>query len=234
MLNTAMILAAGMGSRMGALTETRPKPLLEVKGRAIIDRLLDHLAVAGVGRAVINLHHGARLLRQHLDSRIDLVIEFSDESDRLLNTGGGVAKALPLLGNGPFFVINGDVMWLDGMGNTLQALAARFQPEKISALLLMQPTVGAVGYVGVGDFGMLPDGQLYRRPEVEVAPFIHTGIQILTPALFLDCPKAPFSLNRIYDLAADQGRLYGLRHEGQWMELNRPEGLAAAERALED
>jgi MurNAc alpha-1-phosphate uridylyltransferase len=125
-------------------------------------------------------------------------------------------------------------MWLDGMGNTLQALAARFQPKKISAWLLMQPTVGAGGYGGVGDFGMLPDGQLYRRPEVEVAPFIHTGIQILTPALFLDCPKAPFSLNRIYDLAADQGRLYGLRHEGRWMELNRPEGLAAAERALED
>jgi N-acetyl-alpha-D-muramate 1-phosphate uridylyltransferase len=233
MLNTAMILAAGLGSRMGALTETRPKPLLEVGGRAIIDRVLDHLVDAGVRRAVVNLHHGAALLRQHLNRRKDLTIEFSDESDGLMNTGGGVAKALPLLGAGPFFVINGDVMWLNGMRNTLAALAARFQPEQISALLLMQPTVGAVGYGGVGDFGMLPDGRLYRRPENEVAPFIHAGIQILAPSLFLDCPKAPFSLNRIYDQAAGQGRLYGLRHEGQWMELNRPEGLAAAESALE-
>ncbi len=233
MPNTAMILAAGLGSRMGALTESRPKPLLEVAGRAIIDRVLDRLVDADVGRAVVNLHHGAELLRQHLNSRTDLVIEFSDERDALLNTGGGVAKALPLLGEEPFFVINGDVMWLDGMSNTLAALAARFQPEEISALLLMQPTVGAVGYGGVGDFCMLPDGQLNRRPEIEVAPFIHAGIQILSPDLFLNCPREPFSLNLIYDLAADQGRLYGLRHEGQWMELNRPEGLAAAERALE-
>ena len=118
MLNTAMILAAGLGSRMGALTETRPKPLLEVGGRAIIDRVLDHLVDAGVRRAVVNLHHGAALLRQHLNRRKDLTIEFSDESDGLMNTGGGVAKALPLLGAGPFFVINGDVMWLNGMRNT--------------------------------------------------------------------------------------------------------------------
>ncbi len=232
MPKTAMVLAAGLGSRMGGLTETRPKPLLQVGGRAIIDRVLDRLAAAGVGRVVVNLHHHADLLRQHLNGRTEPAIEFSDESGRLMNTGGGVAKALPLLGQEPFFVINGDVMWFDGMGNSLNGLAARFRPDSMSALLLMQPTVGAVGYGGIGDFGMRPDGRLFRRPEGEVVPFIHAGVQILAPALFADCPKEPFSLNLIYDRAAEAEHLFGLRHEGQWMELNRPEGLAAAERAL--
>ncbi|MDP6872254.1 MAG: nucleotidyltransferase family protein [Alphaproteobacteria bacterium] len=232
MPKTAMVLAAGLGSRMGGLTETRPKPLLQVGGRAIIDRVLDRLAAAGVGRVVVNLHHHADLLRQHLSNRSEPAIEFSDESDRLMNTGGGVAKALPLLGAEPFFVINGDVIWFDGMGNSLHDLALRFQPDSMSALLLMQPTVGAVGYGGIGDFGMRPDGRLFRRPEREVVPFIHAGVQILAPALFTDCPRGPFSLNLVYDRAAEQKRLFGLRHEGQWMELNRPEGLIAAEQAL--
>jgi len=227
-----MILAAGRGSRMGALTKALPKPLLQVGGRAIIDRVLDHLVEAGIGRAVINLHHGAALLRQHLSGRDDLTLQFSDESDELLDTGGGVADALPLLGKAPFYVINGDVLWLDGISNSLHALAARFVPAQMDALLLLQPTVGAIGYNGMGDFAMLADGLLYRRPEREVVPFIHTGVQILRPELFKDCPRGPFSLNRLYDQAVALDRLFGLRHEGEWMELNRPAGLAAAAQAL--
>jgi MurNAc alpha-1-phosphate uridylyltransferase len=229
---TAMILAAGLGRRMGALTISQPKPLLQVGGRAIIDWILDRLCEAGIERAVINLHHGGGLLRGHLAGRAEPVVEFSNERDGLLETGGGVAKALPLLGERPFFVINGDVLWFDDIGSSLHGLAARFHPGDMDALLLMQPTVGAIGYDGVGDYAMLPDGQLRRRAETEVVPFIHTGIQILKPNLFKDCPAGPFSLNYIYDLAAGRHGLFGLRHEGEWMELNRPAGLAAAERAL--
>ena len=217
---------------MGALTEALPKPMIQVGGRAIIDRVLDRLVETGVGRAVINLHHGAALLREHLSGREDLALQFCEESGGLLDTGGGVANALPLLGERPFYVINGDVLWFDGIGNSLHALAARFLPARMDALLLMQPTVGATGYNGVGDFVMLADGRLYRRPEREVVPFIHTGVQILRPELFQGCPKGPFSLNHIYDRAAALDRLFGLRHEGEWMELNRPEGLAAAAQAL--
>ena len=239
-----MILAAGLGRRMGTLTAGRPKPLLRVGGRAIIDWALDRLCAVGVEHVVINLHHEADLLRQHLLQRTDLAadltgtlkgelkIEFSDESSALLETGGGVAKALPMLGERPFFVVNGDVLWFDDIGNSLDGLAARFSPETMDALLLMHPTVGAIGYNGVGDYTMLPDGQLSRRPEAQVAPFIHMGVQILKPGLFKDSPTGAFSLNYIYDRAAEQNRLFGLRHEGEWMELNRPEGLAAAEQAL--
>ena len=149
-----------------------------------------------------------------------------------MDTGGGVAKALPLLGETPFFVINGDVMWFDHMGNALQDMAARFDSQNMDALLLMHPTVSAIGYGGIGDYAMSPDGRLRRRVEGEVAPFIHAGIQILKPGLFKDCPTGPFSLNLIYDRTEEQERLFGMRHDGEWMELNRPEGLAAAERAL--
>ena len=227
-----MILAAGLGRRMGALTQSRPKPLLQVAGRAIIDWALDHLVKAGVQHAVVNLHHEADALSRHLQQRTDLDIILSDERAALLETGGGVAKALPLLGAQPFFVVNGDVLWFDDISSTLHAVAARFDPAAMDALLLMQPTVGAVGYNGIGDFTMLGDGRIHRRPQGTVAPFIHSGIQILKPGLFEGCPEGRFSLNVIYDRAANRDRLFGLRHAGQWMELNRPEGLAAAERAL--
>ena len=229
-----MILAAGRGRRMGVLTTALPKPLLRVGGRAIIDRVLDRLVESGVGRAVINLHYEGDLLREHLSGRDDLSLQFSYESDGLLDTGGGVAKALPLLGTRPFYVFIGDVLWFDAVGNSLHALAARFSSTPVDALLLLQPTVGATGYGGIGDFCMLADGQLFRRPEREVAPFIHTGVQILRPSLFKKYPKGPFSLNYIYNKAARQNRLFGLRHEGQWIELNRPQGLAAAAQALQE
>lgn len=227
-----MILAAGFGRRMGTLTEAKPKPLLLAGGRPIIDWILDRLCEAGVERAVVNLHYEADLLRRHLQDRTNPYIDFSDETASLLDTGGGVAKALPLLGDTPFFVINGDVLWFDDMDSSLIALARRFLPDSMDALLLLQPTIGAIGYKGIGDYTMLGDGYLQRRTEGTVAPFIHSGIQILKPGLFKKCPEGPFSLNFMYDRAEERKRLFGLRHEGRWVELNHPEGLAAAEKAL--
>ena len=206
--------------------------MLLAGGRPIIDWVLDRLCEAGVERAVVNLHYEANLMRSHLQGRTNPYIDFSDETELLLDTGGGVAKALPMLGDTAFFVINGDVLWFDDMDNSLLALARRFLPNSMDALLLLQPTVGAIGYNGVGDYMMLSDGQLRRRPDGAVAPFIHSGIQILKPDLFKECPVGPFSLNLIYDQAEEQKRLFGLRHEGQWVELNHPEGLAAADKAL--
>ena len=227
-----MILAAGKGTRMGSLTDVLPKPLLKIGGRTIIDRILDRLIDANIKHVVINLNHGATKLRDHLSSRHDLSINFSDESTRLLDTGGGINKALTLIGGKPFFAINGDVLWFDHSNNSLHELAMRFSATHMAALLLLQPTVGAIGYQGIGDFMMKADGQIVRRPEREVAPFIHTGIQILKPDLFVNCPEGPFSLNQIYDKAAAINKLFGLRLEGKWMELNRPEGLVAATNAL--
>jgi MurNAc alpha-1-phosphate uridylyltransferase len=229
---SAMVLAAGLGLRLRPLTEARPKPLIEVAGRALIDRTLDRLAAAGVRRAVVNLHHRGDMLRAHLAGRREPEVVFSDESDLLLETGGGVAHALPLLGPGPFYVVNSDIIWRDAHVDSLVALARRWNDRAMDALLLLMPTVGAIGYAGAGDFAMAPDGHLTRRDERVVAPFVFTGVQILHPRLFAGCPQGPFSLNRLYDRAAESERLFGLRHQGDWMDIGTPEGLAAAERAL--
>lgn len=227
-----MILAAGLGRRMRPLTDSRPKPLIEVRGRALIDYALDRLQAAGVRRVVVNLHWKGDLLRAHLANRRGLDILFSDESEALLETGGGVAQALPLLGDAPFYVVNADVLWLNGAKDALHRLAAAFSADSTDALLLLHPTVRAIGYCGPGDYHMLPDGRLRRRREGEVAPFVFTGVQILSPALFREAPEGAFSLNLLYDRAQQAGRLFGLRHDGEWMGLNDPEALAAAEEAL--
>ena len=229
---TAMVLAAGRGTRMAPLGDDRPKPLLQVAGRSLIDRALDRLAAAGVKRAVVNLHHKGEMIRGHLQNRRDLEITFSDETGDLLETGGGVAKALPLLGTGAFYVVNADALWFDGMKDTLQRLARRFDPARMDAILLLNPTVGAIGYPGMGDYVMWPDGALTRREETQVSPFVFTGVQILTPDLFAACPSGAFSLNLLYDRAEEAGRLFGLRHEGDWMCINTPTGLEAADQAL--
>ena len=227
-----MILAAGLGLRMRPLTEARPKPLLEVGGRPLIDHALDRLEAAGVRRVVVNLHWKGDMLRAHLAGRRAPAIAFSDESDALLDTGGGVARALPLLGPSPFYVVNGDAFWLNGAQDALQRLAARFGEAGADALLLLHPTVRAIGYSGAGDYHMTADGRLRRRREKEVAPFVFTGVQILSPALLREAPAGAFSLNRLYDRAQAAERLAGLRHDGEWMSLNEPEALAAAEEAL--
>ena len=231
---TAMVLAAGLGLRLRPLTLDLPKAMVEVKGRSLVDRALDRLQAAGVEKIVVNLHHKGNTLKRHLAQRSDLQIAYSDETEMLLETGGGVAKALPLLGPEPFFVVNSDTIWLDAQRDSLHALAATWDDATMDALLLVHPTVMAIGYSGMGDFDMAPDGPLTRREQRHVAPFLFTGIQLLHPRLFDGAPPGPFSLNRLYDKAAESGRLYGLRHQGVWMDVGTPAGLKAAEAALDD
>jgi MurNAc alpha-1-phosphate uridylyltransferase len=227
-----MVLAAGLGTRLRPLTDERPKPLISVHGRTLLDRTLDRLVEGGVTRAVVNVHWKAEMVRAHLATRRDLAIEISDESDALLETGGGVARALPLLGAEPFLVVNSDMIWRDWHGSSLERMGARWNPEVMDALLLMQTTVFAIGYDGMGDFAMDPDGRLTRRDSRFVSPFVFTGVQILHPRLFENCPAGAFSLNRLYDKAQEAGRLFGLRHYGDWMDVGTHAGIAAAEEEL--
>ncbi len=227
----AMVLAAGLGERMRPITDTLPKPLIELRGRTLLDSILDRVAAAGVPEAVINLHYLGEMIEARLVPRERPRVSFSHEETRL-ETGGGVRKALSLLGADAFFVINGDVCWLDGHTPALERLAAAWDDEEMDALLLLHPTAFAVGYAGVGDFVLAPDGRMRRRRESEVSPFVFTGIQILHPRLFEDAPEEPFSLNLIYDKAGAAERLWGLRHDGEWFHIGTPEGLRDVEDAL--
>lgn len=227
----AMILAAGLGERMRPLTATRPKPLIEVRGRAMIDSVLDRLEAAGVNEAVVNLHYLGHMIEAHLKDRTHPRVSFSPEAERL-ETGGGVRNALPLLGEETFFVINGDICWLDGCTPALDRLAAAWDDARMDALLLVHPTAFAVGYEGRGDFFLDPHGRLRRRGEREVAPFVFAGMQILHPRLFDDAPDGAFSLNRLYNAAAERERLWGLRHDGDWFHVGTPEQLAEVEDEL--
>ncbi len=229
---TAMVLAAGLGTRMRPLTEHRPKPLVEVAGRALIDHVLDRLAEAGVERAVVNVHHFAEQIECHLAARKKPQITISDERGLLLGTGGGVRKALPVLGDAPFLHINSDTLWIDGVKPNLARLADTFDPAGMDALLLLASTTGSIGYAGRGDFGMAPDGRLRRRAEREVAPFVYAGAAILSRALFDHAPEGGFSLTDLFDRAAEQGRLHGLRLEGLWMHVGTPDAIALAENAI--
>ncbi len=228
----AMVLAAGLGTRMRPLTDTMPKPMVKVAGRALIDHVLDRLGAAGVERAVVNVHYMAEQLRQHLAGRMQPRIVISDERGLLLGTGGGVAKALPELGDAPFFHINSDTIWIDGVKPNLARLAEAFDPAMMDALLLLAPVSGSIGYDGRGDYGMRPDGSLVRRGEREVAPFVYAGAAILAPALFADAPQGEFTLTALFDRAAGRGRLHGLRLEGLWMHVGTPEAIAEAEAAI--
>ena len=230
--DTAMVLAAGKGTRMRDLASERPKPLIKVKDTPLIDGVLDRVSAAGIRKVVVNVHHFAGMLRDHLVSRQEPEIAISDESDQLLDTGGGVARALEHFDGRPFFVLNADVLWLDGRANTLSRLAQRWSDEEMDALLLMCFTVNAIGYEGLGDFMMADDGRLSRREEQCVAPFAYSGIQVLHPRLFDAVPGGVFSLNRLWDKAESEGRLFGLIHEGAWMHVGTPEGVSAAEDVL--
>ena len=229
----AMALAAGLGTRMRPLTDTMPKPMVPVAGRALIDHVLDRLSEAGVERAVVNVHYMADALQRHLATRTRPQIVISDERGLLLGTGGGVVKALPELGEAPFFHINSDTIWIDGVKPNLARLAEAFDPAAMDALLLLAPTTGSIGYDGRGDFTITPDGRLARRGEREVAPFVYAGAAILSPALFAQAPQGEFPLTALFDRAAEQGRLHGLRLEGLWMHVGTPEAIAAAEAAIE-
>jgi len=231
-LTHAMVLAAGLGTRMRPLTDDRPKPLLDLAGRSLLDHALDRLAAAGVRQAVVNAHWRGEQIAAAMNRREHPAITLQHEDD-LLETGGGVTLALPRLGPGPFAVVNGDAFWLDGPTPALTRLAAAFDPEEMDALLLMVRTTQVDGAVGHGDFLLDPVGRMRRPKEREIAPYLYAGVQILSPALFAEAPKGPFSLNRLYDRALEGGRLYGLVHDGVWFHLSTPEDLRNAEETLQ-
>lgn len=227
---SAMVLAAGLGTRLRPVTHTIPKPLVEINGRPLLDHAIDRLALAGVERVVVNIHYKAAMMAAHLARRDQPRIELSEETE-LLDTGGGVARALPLLGEA-FFVVNGDVFWLDGKDAALLRLAGTFDPAGMDAVLLLQRTVMAVGYEGSGDYFLDALGTPRRRREREVAPYLFTGIQLLHHRLFEDVPGRIFSLVRLFDRAEAAGRLRAIVHDGEWYHVGTPEGLAATRERL--
>lgn len=232
--NRAMILAAGIGKRMRPITATVPKPLVEVAGRSLIDHGLDRLERAGVERAVVNVHYLADLVSAHIRRRERPEIVISDEREKLLDTGGGIAKALRHIGEEPFYVINSDSFWIEGPRPNLDWLAGAWDGDRMDALLLLASTVRSVGYHGRGDFRMDPAGRLERRPEREVAPFAYAGAAILHPRLFADCPDGPFSLNILFDNAIEADRLFGVRMDGSWLHVGTPETIGEAELSIAD
>ncbi len=233
-IDRAMVLAAGLGTRMRPLTDTLPKPLVPVAGKALIDHVLDRLADAGVTTAVVNVHHMADKIEQRLKERTRPKIVISDERGALLDTGGGVVKALPLLGGGPFFHVNSDTIWIEGVTPNLGRLAAMFDPAEMDAVVLLAATATSIGYEGRGDFAMAPDGRLKRRVEREVVPFVYAGAAVLSPSMFKDAPQGAFSLNKLFDRAIEAGRLFGLRLEGTWMHIGTPAAIKAAEAAISE
>jgi MurNAc alpha-1-phosphate uridylyltransferase len=229
---TAMVLAAGFGQRMRPLTDNVPKPLVKVAGKPLLDHVLDRLADAGVTRAVVNVDFLAEQIERHLATRVRPQIIISDERGVLLDTGGGVVKALPAIGDAPFFHINSDTIWIDSVQPNLTRLAAHFDAATMDGLLLLAPGAGSIGYAGRGDFTMAPDGRLQARPERDVAPFVYAGAAILSPRLFDGAPQGAFSLTTLFTRAIAAGRLHGLRLEGLWMHVGTPEAIAEAEAAI--
>ena len=228
----AMVLAAGLGLRMRPLTDKMPKPMVPVAGQPLLDHVLDKLGQAGVSEAVVNVHYLPDQIIDHTASRQHPRVTISDERDQVLGTGGGVVKALPELGDGPFFHVNSDTIWIDGVKPNLARLAAAFDASRMDALLLLAPAASSIGYSGRGDFSMAADGRLTRRGEREVVPFVYAGAAILTPAFFSGAPKGAFSMSPLFDRAAEAGRLCGLRLEGVWMHVGTPEAVHAAEKAI--
>ncbi len=227
-----MVLAAGLGKRRRPLTDTVPKPLVKVAGKALIDYTLDRLADAGVETAVVNVHYFADKIEHHVKGRTRPKIVISDERAELLDTGGGVVKALPLLGPGPFFHVNSDTIWIEGVTPNLKRLGAMFDSATMDGLLLLAATATSIGYEGRGDFAMSPDGRLTWRAERDVVPFVYAGAAILSPALFEDAPAGAFSLNALFSRAIEAGRLFGTRLEGTWMHVGTPDAVKAAEDAI--
>ena len=229
---TAMVLAAGLGTRMRPLTDDRPKALVEVGGRALIDHVLDRLAEAGVERAVVNVHWFADRLEGHLKARgrgPEIVI--SDERGELLETGGGLKKAQPLLGDAPVFVANIDSVWID-RGDALGDLVRLWDPERMDAALLLARREGTIGFEGDGDFFLADDGKLTFRGEAASAPFAYMGVHITRPDYADPGPDGPFSLSPLWRRSADAGRLYGCVLDGDWMHVGDPQARDEAEARL--
>lgn len=230
--DTAMVLSAGLGLRMRPLTETRPKPLVSVAGKPLIDHVLDKLAEAGVAKAVVNVHYLPDALEAHLTGRTSPQVTISDEREVLMETGGGMIKALPLLPD-PFFAVNADNLWIDGPVDVFHELSRAWDPRRMDALLLVVPHTGAHNFRGKGDFTMDPSGRLVRRRSGRIAPFIYTGVQLVSHRLLREAPAGPFSTNLLWNRAMEEGRLYGSRFTGEWFEVGDPAAIAPTEDALE-
>jgi MurNAc alpha-1-phosphate uridylyltransferase len=229
--DTAMVLAAGLGKRMRPLTASQPKPLVRVAGKPLIDHALDRLAEAGVGRAVVNVHYLADALEAHITARTAPQVTVSDERALLLETGGGMVKALPHLPD-PFFALNADNVWLDGPNTAFAELSRRWNPAEMDALLLLVPHARAANFNGPGDFHMDPNGLLSRRKDGRIAPFIYTGIQLVSHSLLREAPEGAFSTNILWNRAIEEGRLYGLSFGGLWFEVGTPQAIRPTEEAL--
>lgn len=232
-IESAMVMAAGLGKRMRPLTATRPKPLVRVNGKALIDHSLDRIAAAGIGHVVVNVHYLPDALEAHLKAqKRPFTVAISDERDQLLETGGGLVRALPLLRGDPVLVVNSDNIWTDGPMDSIAQLARHWDGRRMDALLLLIRQASATGHRGQGDFHMDPHGRLTRRRAGRVAPFVYTGVQLISPRLLRDAPDGPFSTNILWDRAMDEGRLFGLSHQGQWFDVGTPANIAPTEAAL--
>ncbi len=231
--DTAMVMAAGLGKRMRPLTATQPKPMVRVAGKPLLDHALDRLAEAGVAKAVVNVHYLGDAIEAHVKARSAPVVTISDERDLLLETGGGMAKAhrAGLLPD-PFFCLNADNIWLDGPQNAFADLSAGWRPNEMDALLLVVPHSRAANFRGSGDFHMDPVGRLSRRKPGRIAPFIYTGIQLVSHRLLRDAPDGPFGTMTLWERAIEEGRLYGTTFTGRWFEVGTPEAIKPTEEAL--
>jgi MurNAc alpha-1-phosphate uridylyltransferase len=228
----AMVFAAGLGTRMRPLTDHMPKPLVTVAGKPLIDHTLDRFAMAGVDTAIVNVHYLAGQIEAHLTTRNTPKIRISDERDKLLDQGGGIARVLPWLGPEPFFLANTDAFWVEGQANNLRCLAAAWDPEKMDILLLVAAVAASVGVDSPGDFNMAPDGRLIRRPDREIAPFVYTGVGIVKPGLFEAETTDIFPLAPFFFEAAKKRRLFGHRLDGLWFHVGTPQAIEEAERKL--
>ena len=234
-IESAMVMAAGIGKRMRPLTATRPKPLVRVAGKPLIDHSLDRIEAAGIAHVVVNVHYLADALEAHLaKQKRSFTLAVSDERGELLETGGGMVKALPLLKGDPILVVNSDNIWTDGPQDSIRNLARHWDGDRMDALLLVIRQASATGHGGKGDFHMDPSGKLSRRKPGRVAPFVYTGIQLISPRLLVGAPEGPFSTNLLWDRAIAAGRLYGLSHMGQWFDVGTPASIAPTEAALSE
>jgi MurNAc alpha-1-phosphate uridylyltransferase len=233
-ITRAMIMAAGYGTRMRPLTNATPKPLVKVKGKALIDHVIDRLIAVGVKTIVVNVHYMSNQIVSHLAARKDAEFIISDETDTLLDSGGGIFKALSHFKDKPFFHANADTVWVEGASHALPRLIDAWDPEHMDALMLLASTVTTVCYDGRGDFMMDADGRLTRVPEGRVSPFVWMSMEILHPRLFDGVTETKFSINPLWNKAIAKGRLFGQRLDGVWMHIDRPDAVAASEHYLDD
>jgi len=232
--HTAMVLAAGLGLRMRPLTLTCPKPLVKVSGKALIDYGFDRLRQAGVEKAVVNVHYLPEQIEAWAARQVAPPVEISDERGEILDTGGGIAKALPRLGAEPFFVINSDSFWIDRDTPALQRLRSAWDDARMDCLLLLCPLGRTVGYEGTGDFVLAPNGTASRKAQAAGEPLAYIGAYLVAPRLFAGAPSGKFSMNLLWDMAIARNRLFGIAHWGKWLHVGTPEAIALAERALQD